>query len=250
MSIIDTFDAVSEEIIKSADLGVSGSAFPQVVLSTFQDEIIQFAAKRYQAKPIGVLKGYIPIDVYEFEYHGKSIGLYRSIPGAPLTASLMERYIGHGGKKFIFWGSCGVLDRKIPEGHFLVPTEAYRDEGVSYHYAPAADYIDIPTAGKTAEIFEAKEIPFVRGKTWTTDAILRETRKNMEARKQEGCLSVEMECASVMAVGAFRGVDVYQFLYAADNLDAKKWDRRSLGDRTEALYDRSVSAALAVALAI
>jgi uridine phosphorylase len=137
--------------------------------------------------------------------------------------------ISKGCRKFVFFGSCGVLDREIAEHALIVPAAAYRDEGTSYHYAPPGTFIDIPTAPRLAEIFKELKLPHIRGKTWTTDAPFRETRGNVEKRKQAGCVTVEMECASIMAVARFRGVEAYQFLYAADNLDAAEWDARTLG---------------------
>jgi uridine phosphorylase len=89
--------------------------------------------------------------------------------------------------------------------------------------------VDIPTAKKLGDIFDALGIAYVFGRTWTTDGFYRETRNNMEARKREGCLTVEMECASVMAAGQFRSVPVYQFLYAEDSLDGLSWDARTMG---------------------
>ena len=35
----------------------------------------------------------------------------------------------------------------------------------------------------------------------------------MRKRKDDGCIVVDMECASIMAVGQFRNIPVYQFLY-------------------------------------
>jgi len=70
-------------------------------------------------------------------------------------------------------------------------------------------------------------IPYVLGKTWTTDAIYRETRGNFEKRKQDGCIAVEMECAFVQAVCDFWGVEFYGFLKSGDLLDAPEWDPRS-----------------------
>ena len=138
--------------------------------------------------------------------------------------------IAWGVKKFVFFGCCGVLDNTIADGNLVVPTEAYRDEGTSYHYMPAGDYIEVKTADKLSEIMTELKLPYVKGRTWTTDAFFRETRNNMQKRKDEGCLTVEMECASIMAAGQFRGVEVYQYLYAADNLDAAEWEIRSLGE--------------------
>lgn len=56
----------------------------------------------------------------------------------------------------------------------------YRDEGVSYHYAKAADYLEIETAEKLMQILDAMHVPYHKTKTWTTDAFYRETKRNME----------------------------------------------------------------------
>ena len=129
----------------------------------------------------------------------------------------------------------------------LVPTAAYRDEGVSYHYAEASDYLEIATAEKLLRILEDMHVPHKATKTWTTDAFYRETKCNMELRKAEGCGAVEMECASVMAVGQFRKKEVYQFLYAADCLGGEAWDKRILGNMPEDLRERILLVALEVA---
>ena len=84
-----------------------------------------------------------------------------------------------------------------------------------------------------ASFFERKGIPFVTGKTWTTDGLYRETRANMSKRKAEGCLTVEMECAGLQAVCSFRELQYYAFLFGGDLLDAAEWDVRILGNHRE-----------------
>ena len=42
--------------------------------------------------------------------------------------------------------------------------------------------------------------------------------------------AIVMECASLFAVSYFRCTNLFQFFYAADNLDTAKWDKRSLGN--------------------
>jgi uridine phosphorylase len=148
--------------------------------------------------------------------------------GAPAAAVLMEEVIGLGGRRFLFFGSCGVLDNEILSGHVAVPVAAYRDEGTSYHYLAAAPYVDIPTATTLAGILQELDVPFHLTKTWTTDAIYRETRGNLAKRRAEGCRVVEMECAATAAVAQFRQVEFYQFVYGADSLDGEEWDPRSL----------------------
>ena len=36
------------------------------------------------------------------------------------------------------------------------------------------------------------EIPYVKGKTWTTDSFYRETINNFKKHKEDGCISVEI----------------------------------------------------------
>jgi len=98
--------------------------------------------------------------------------------------------------------------------------------GLSYHYAPASDYIKMPNADIIASFMKENGIPYVLGKTRTTDAIFRETRRDFEKRKADGCISVEMESAWLQAVCDFRGLELYTFFTSGDLLDAQKWDTR------------------------
>ena len=128
--------------------------------------------------------------------------------------------------KVVHFGGAGCLDKEIARGKVMVPTAAYRDEGTSYHYAPASDYITVKNSDTVAAFMEEAGLPWIQGKTWTTDAVHRETRCNFEKRKSEGCISVEMECAAVQAMCDFRGLNAYFFFTCGDLLDAPKWDAR------------------------
>ncbi len=229
MSIIDTFDSKSEAILTPDCIAKPVDGFPKTVLVTFKPEIIKILKTMATLEEISCLHVGITIPVYRFAYQNHDLGIYMTILGGSGTTALMEEILVKGAEKILIFGSCGVLDRKLTAGHFILPTAAYRDEGTSYHYLPEGDYVDIPTAKKLGDIFDALGIAYVFGRTWTTDGFYRETRNNMEARKREGCLTVEMECASVMAAGQFRSVPVYQFLYAEDSLDGLSWDARTMG---------------------
>ncbi|MBR1863834.1 MAG: hypothetical protein IJ806_07105 [Ruminococcus sp.] len=73
---------------------------------------------------------------------------------------------------------------------------------------------------------EENGLPYVMGKTWTTDAFFRETKNNFEKRRAEGCISVEMECSGFQAVCDLRGLEFYTFFTSGDLLDAPEWDDR------------------------
>lgn len=108
----------------------------------------------------------------------------------------------------------------------MIPTEAYRDEGTSYHYMAASDYVKVKNADIVAKFMSKNGIPYVMGKTWTTDSFYRETVNNFQKRKEDGCISVEMECAGLQAMCDFRGLELYTFFISDDLLDAPEWDKR------------------------
>lgn len=128
--------------------------------------------------------------------------------------------------KYIVFGGAGCLNKEIAHGKVMIPTEAYRDEGTSYHYTKATDYIKIRNTDIVAKFMELNEIPYVKGKTWTTDSFYRETINNIEKRKSDGCISVEMECSAIQAMCNFRNLEFYTFFTSGDLLDAPKWDER------------------------
>ena len=65
--------------------------------------------------------------------------------------------------------------------------------------------------------------------------------------RAEGCIAVDMECASVMAAGQFRGAEIYQFFYADDCLDGEGWDPRTLGARPDSTHAKYLRLALEIA---
>ena len=71
------------------------------------------------------------------------------------------------------------------DGKFVIPAAAYRKEGLSYHYAASADYIEIKNAKVVKAILDELNLPSVIGKIWTTDAIYRETKAKREVRKMK-----------------------------------------------------------------
>ena len=247
MSIINSFDVSTRVILDPGCLAKPIENFPEIIILTFKSQIINEFIKNYNASVIDELSGGFTIPVYKFNYKGKEIGMYQTLIGGAGTVGLLEEIIVKGGKKILAFGSCGTLDINLSEGHLIVPTAVYRDEGISYHYMPAGDYVEVKTSNNLAEIFDEMKLSYIKAKTWTTDALYRETEKNMQLRKAEGCLSVDMECASIMALSEFRNIPIYHFLYAEDNLDSFEWEARSKGKVSKNEYEKYLNIAIEVA---
>lgn len=224
--ITDSFDNKSPAKI---NVKKSGNAVPvDAVIFTFSQEIEKYVIAHYDCEKVGeFLMGCGPTSAYLLKYNGNRFGFYRTWVGAPAcVAPIEELSTVFIAEKIIHFGGAGCLNKEIARGKIMIPTEAYRDEGTSYHYAPASDYIRIKNHNVVKSFMEENRIPYVLGKTWTTDAFYRETVNNFERHKADGCISVEMEGSAVQAVCDFRGLEVYMFFTGGDLLDAPEWTNR------------------------
>lgn len=249
--ILEQFDPAKNAVIDPGMMFHRIPDFPETLVSIFShqlfDKVLAFLGGEQIACTQDV-DGYWP--VYAVTYQGKRFAYYKARLGAPACVGCFEDVIPMGVKRIILLGNCGVLDKNIRDCGIIIPTRAIRDEGTSYHYAPAADYIDVNKKyiPEFQTVLEEFGYPYVLGTTWTTDAFYRETRAKVEARKKMGAICVEMECAAMQAMCDLRGVEFFQFLYAGDNLDHSDWDPRSLAG-TVKLEEKEKIALLAFELA-
>lgn len=167
-------------------------------------------------------------EVHVVEHLGKRIAVFNPGVGAPAAATSLEDIIGLGATKIIGCGGAGIVKQGFDVGHIIVPTGAVRDEGTSHHYQPVdVAVVPHPLAVEAidAELTGAG-VPHDKGLTWTTDAIFRETPEKVARRREQGCISVEMEASAMFAVAMFRGAVYGQLLYAGDDVSAQTWDHR------------------------
>lgn len=229
--LLEEYDTNKKAIIEPEMVAPPLEGFPKTAVTCFSHHLLQTALGDIQKEHICTLdteEGGTP--VYRIRYQGMEMAVYMSRVGAPACAVQMEEMIARGTRNFVVFGSCGVLDRTLGKWHIILPTAAIRDEGVSYHYLPASEQVEVEKKSLELmkKVFEEFEEPYVCGKVWTTDAIYRETAEKTARRKQQGCIAVDMECASLLAVARFREVSLMQFFYAEDNLDMEVWDHRGL----------------------
>ena len=235
--IINSFDPSSPEIVNAKDTipqkdkELARTFSIDTFILTFSGKLIDALLKESLIEPLDkdLTIGSAAYKSPVFHIPNASVGVVLSGIGAPIIAAILEELatLFHA-RNYIVFGSCGALTA-LPEGHIIVPTHAYRDEGTSYHYAAAGDYIEVRNAARLSRIMDKLGVDYVEGRTWTTDAFYRETERNREKRVAEGCLCVEMECSAAQAVCDYRGLELHQFVYAADSLNGE-WARRILGD--------------------
>lgn len=241
----DTKEAVIEphKIIEKLDI-------PEYAVMCFFNDVLEKLKNQGKLKPIASFKSEIGENpIYELEYEGRKVVVFNPGVGAPLAAAVLEEAIAMGVNKFIACGGAGVLNREIAVGHLMIPASAVRDEGVSYHYlAPSREIEANKEAVEVIKgVLERHKCKYLISKTWTTDAFYRETPQKVKLRKEEGCVTVEMEAAAFFAVAKFRNVKLGQILYGGDDVSCEEWDSRNWharGEIREKLFWFAVEACL------
>lgn len=249
--ILEEFDETLTSTFDPYEVENVIEGFPKIGVTCFSKKLFDQLVERFHGEQIAEnSNGNGRLPVYKINYEGEELALFMSRVGAPACIVQYEELFAMGLEKVVVFGTCGVLSKDIEDLAIIIPTSAIRDEGTSYHYMKASR--EVETNPKYMDDFikllEEHEYSYVKGKTWTTDAPYRETRNKVMNRKNEGCVCVDMECSAIFALAKFRNKDVFQFFYAADNLDSAKWDKRSLGNE-DMLSDKEKIGLLAIKFA-
>ena len=230
--IIHDYDVETASLISLEDFYGKPRHLVEKCLILFSKAIHDELLRRYECSVIGEIcacNG--STEIYSFNSPGGKTAFYLSGIGSTLASgTCYEAHWLTGATKFIMFGSCGSLDREKTHGKYIIPTESYRGDGCSYYYAPPSDYLRIRNADRLSAIFDEISAPYIKGRVWTTDAMLRETIGLVQKRKREGCLAVEMELAGVEAVCDFYSLELYIFLEAGDVLEESGYNMEGLSN--------------------
>ncbi len=234
-------------------LVIEGTDIPSCAVLCFFNEIIESIFPSGEAKVIDEVHSAIGVNpIHEIERDGKRLAVLHPGVGAPLAAGFLEEIIARGCKTKVAVGGAGALVPELVLGHAVIVDSAVRDEGTSFHYLAPSRIVSADRKGVSVlkQTLDRAGINSLVGRSWTTDAIYRETRERVARRVAEGCITVEMEAAAFMAVAKYRKVSFAQLLYAGDSLAGENWEERGwtkLSDRREQLFWLAVDACLKLA---
>ncbi|MBH1939748.1 nucleoside phosphorylase [Mobilitalea sibirica] len=207
-------------------------SLPEKCVFAFLGDVTDHYALQHECKVIAqfesITKTY---PIYSTVYKDEEICFCQAPCGASAATQILDFLIAYGVKYVIACGSCGALEN-IDENEIIIPNEALRDEGTSYHYIKPSRTIKISDRAinaikRAADIWKVR---YIECKTWTTDGFYRETKDMVEYRREEGCVVVEMECSALAACSEFRGIEFGQILFTADTLfNPEDYDERDWG---------------------
>lgn len=147
--------------------------------------------------------------------------------GASALAGYLEQLIVLGVKKFIAIGTAGALMHQYAIGDFILPSKALAEDGVSHLYLPKKE--------KFAEAQESMLLAwesfrnsnqlghFHNTYSWSFPAIFRETPKDIKRVAKLGCGVVEMEAATLYAIGQLKNVSTLSLFVVSDSISLTEW---------------------------
>ena len=229
--LLEEFDENRNAILNPDVFQKKIENMPKTCVSFFSKKIMKHFVETYNPKVIGQISNdTMAFLVYEFIFNERRFVVMQAAVGASCCVAQFEELIAMGVKNILLVGCCGCLDKKFEEYSIIIPTSAIRDEGTSYHYAPPTDetFLDKKMVLIIENKLKSLGFNYHKGKTWTTDAIFRETKDKVERRKKQGAVVVDMECSAMNELAKFRGINFGQIFYAADNLDGEMYDPKTI----------------------
>jgi uridine phosphorylase len=136
------------------------------------------------------------------------------------TSITAEVMCNAGIRNIIRIGTCGALDENIKIGDLIVVDEAIRGDGVTPYYVDKAfeTRADKEITDTLCEVAKGMGINAHRGRVWTTDALLRETREIVEAKRKEGAIAVDMVSSALLTIAQIYKVKAGSILAVSDNV--------------------------------
>jgi uridine phosphorylase len=224
---------------------------PVAVLCFFNDLLVDLAQRGVLVSRY-VLRSEIGSNhIYEVEVDGRTVSVMHPGVGSPLAVGFVEEAAAVGLRTFVACGGAGALNPSLDVGHVMVVDSAVRDEGTSAHYVRPSRVISAQDTGVSVatRVLSDLDVPHFVGRTWTTDAMFRETPSRIKRRVEEGCHMVDMEASALMAIARFRGLTLAHLLYAGDMVAGGDWDSRHW-DRATSVRESLFWASTKIALAL
>jgi len=136
------------------------------------------------------------------------------------TSITTEVMCNAGIKNIIRIGTCGALDEKIKVGDLIIVDKVLRGDGVTPYYVDNnfQTVSDKKLSDTLYEVAKGMGLNIHRGTTWTTDALLRETREIVEAKRKEGAIAVDMVSSTMLTIAQTYKLAAASILAVSDNV--------------------------------
>jgi len=147
--------------------------------------------------------------------------------GAPGLAIKVEELIALGAKRFIAIGTAGGLMNAHKIADFVLCHKALAEDGVAHLYLPQDQRTveaDPQMILEWTHFAKERSLPqFHPAMAWSFSAIFRETVSDVHRVSKQGCSAVEMEAATLYALGQEKGVQTLSLFVISDSITQEAW---------------------------
>lgn len=158
--------------------------------------------------------------MYTGEYEGIRITAMNGGMFSANTAITTEIVCNVQAENLIRLGSCGALREDINVGDLILATGSIRGDGVTPYYVDDK-FETLPDTKLTDALEKAAEkleVKLHKGKVWSTDALLRETKELVEEKAGAGAIAVDMVSSAFLTIAQLYKVKAASMLAVSDNL--------------------------------
>jgi len=136
------------------------------------------------------------------------------------TSITTEVMCNAGIQNIIRIGTAGALDENIKVGDLFVVDEVLRGDGVTPYYVDKSfkTVADKKISDTLYNVAKEMGLEVHRGTAWTTDALLRETREIIEAKRKEGAKAVDMVSSTILTIAQTYNIKAGSILAVSDNV--------------------------------
>jgi purine-nucleoside phosphorylase len=169
-----------------------------------------------------------PVKNFSFMEYTMYTGMYQGIKITAInggrfstdTSITTEVMCNAGIQNIIRIGTCGSLNEDIKIGDLFVVDEIIRGDGVTPYYVDKnfQTQADKKLADTLYEVAKGMGVNVHRGTAWTTDALLRETREIVEAKRKEGAMAVDMVSSTLLTIAQTYNIKAGSILAVSDNV--------------------------------
>ncbi len=165
-------------------------------------------------------------DMFYGYWQGSPV-IYSCVYGAPRAVELAHLFGVLGTPRMVMIGTCGALDPGLATGDVVVPSKAVAQEGVAHLYKTVAEDTgivlsdpDLTAHGRAA--LESRGIRTADSLHLTWSSIFAQSGAMVEAWRESGYGSVDMEAATLFAVAKHFRLAATALLVVWDQLTADR----------------------------
>lgn len=194
------------------------------------------------SRNVGTLTYPVGGDLYVMN-DNKQIGFVKGEMCSPGIATQAEDLIAGGVEELIHVGFAGGLT-KCGIGDIVVTDGAYNDTGVAGLYGFNEGIVSSSKSltDEVCEEMQRKNISYIRGKHWTTDAGYVQPHWRTKDFMEKGAICVEMEGAGLFTVAAFRAKRATAIYVISDTGSNDDWNLGWGENVLEKTIDRIIDA--------